>query len=213
MAAARARQHPTARGREAAGAPRLRRHRMSHRLLRPSSRHAGNLFTAPQGALMIHFETNLGRFTVELFEKEAPVTVANFLKYIDEGFFDGTIFHRVIPGFVIQGGGFTEDMSQKRTNPTIKNEADNGLKNARGTLSMARTNDINSATSQFFVNLKDNGALDHSRGNFGYAVFGKVTEGMEVIDQITAVETGRRKGHEDVPVDAVIMTSVRRLAK
>ena len=162
---------------------------------------------------MIRFETTLGEFTVELFEKQAPVTVANFLKYIDEGFFDGTIFHRIVPGFVIQGGGFTEDMSQKRTNPTIKNEADNGLKNERGTLSMARTNDINSATSQFFVNLKDNGALDHKRGNFGYAVFGKVAQGMEVIDQIASVETGRRKGHEDVPLEAVIMTSVRRLAK
>jgi peptidyl-prolyl cis-trans isomerase A (cyclophilin A) len=162
---------------------------------------------------MIRFETTLGEFTVELFEKEAPVTVANFLKYIDDGFFDGTIFHRIVPGFVIQGGGFTEDMSQKRTHPTIKNEADNGLKNARGTLSMARTNDINSATSQFFVNLKDNDALDHKRGNFGYAVFGKVAQGMEVIDQIASVETGRRKGHEDVPLEAVIMTSVRRLAK
>jgi peptidyl-prolyl cis-trans isomerase A (cyclophilin A) len=162
---------------------------------------------------MIRFETTLGEFTVELFEKEAPVTVANFLKYIDDGFFDGTIFHRIVPGFVIQGGGFTEDMSQKRTNPTIKNEADNGLKNERGTLSMARTNDINSATSQFFVNLKDNVALDNSRGNFGYAVFGKVTQGMDVIDQIAAVETGRRKGYEDVPVEAVVMTSVRRLPK
>ena len=157
---------------------------------------------------MIHFETNLGRFTVELYEKEAPVTVANFLKYIDEGFFDGTIFHRIVPGFVIQGGGFTEDMSQKKTQAPIKNEADNGLKNSRGTLSMARTNDINSATSQFFVNLKDNDFLDHSRGNFGYAVFARVTEGMEVIDKIAAVETGRKKGFDDVPVDAVIMTSV-----
>ena len=162
---------------------------------------------------MIRFETTLGEFTVDLFEKEAPVTVANFLKYIEDGFFDGTIFHRIVPGFVIQGGGFTEDMSQKRTHPTIKNEADNGLKNERGTLSMARTNDINSATSQFFVNLKDNDFLDHKRGNFGYAVFGKVTRGMGVIDQIAAVETGRRKGHEDVPLEAVIMTSVRRLAK
>jgi peptidyl-prolyl cis-trans isomerase A (cyclophilin A) len=162
---------------------------------------------------MIRFETTLGEFTVELFEKEAPVTVANFLKYIDDGFFDGTIFHRIVPGFVIQGGGFTEDMSQKRTHPTIKNEADNGLKNERGTLSMARTNDINSATSQFFVNLKDNEFLDHKRGNFGYAVFGKVAQGMEVIDQIAGVETGRRKGHDDVPLEAVIMTSVRRLEK
>jgi peptidyl-prolyl cis-trans isomerase A (cyclophilin A) len=162
---------------------------------------------------MIRFETTLGDFTVELFEKEAPVSAANFLKYIDDGFFDGTIFHRIVPGFVIQGGGFTEDMSQKRTHPPIKNEADNGLKNERGSLSMARTNDINSATSQFFVNLKDNDFLDHKRGNFGYAVFGRVTEGMDVIDKIAAVETGRRRGHEDVPLEAVIMKSVRRLAK
>jgi len=162
---------------------------------------------------MIRFETTLGEFTVELFEKEAPVTAANFFKYIDDGFFDGTIFHRIVPGFVIQGGGFTEDMSQKRTHPAIKNEADNGLKNERGTLSMARTNDVNSATSQFFVNLKDNDFLDHKRGNFGYAVFGRVTQGMDVIDKIAAAETGRRKGHDDVPLEAVIMTSVRRLAK
>jgi len=162
---------------------------------------------------MIHFETTLGKFTIELFEKDAPVTVANFLKYVDDGFFDGTIFHRIVPGFVIQGGGFTEDMTQKRTHPAIKNEADNGLKNERGSLSMARTNDINSATSQFFVNLKDNDFLDHKRGNFGYAVFGRVTQGMDVIDKIAAVETGRRRGHEDVPLEAVIMTSVRRLAK
>ena len=162
---------------------------------------------------MIHFETTLGRFTVELYEKEAPITVANFLKYIDEGFFDGTTFHRIVPGFVIQGGGFTADMSQKKTNPTIKNEADNGLKNARGTLSMARTNDINSATSQFFVNLKDNEFLDHSRGNFGYAVFGRVTEGMDVVDKIAAVKTGRRHGHDDVPLEAVAMTRVHRAEK
>ena len=159
---------------------------------------------------MVRFETTLGEFTVELFEKEAPVTVANFLKYIDDGFFDGTIFHRIVPGFVIQGGGFTEDMTQKRTRPPVKNEADNGLKNERGTLSMARTNDINSATSQFFVNLKDNDFLDHKRGNFGYAVFARVTEGMDVIDKIAAVETGRRRGFDDVPVEPVIMKSVRR---
>ena len=159
---------------------------------------------------MIRFETTLGDFTIELYEKDAPITAENFLRYVDEGFFDGTIFHRVIPGFMIQGGGFTEDMSQKRTKAPIKNEADNGLKNERGTLSMARTNDINSATSQFFVNLKDNDFLDHSRGNFGYAVFGKVTEGMEVIDKIAAVDTGRKKGYDDVPVEAVIMKSVRR---
>jgi peptidyl-prolyl cis-trans isomerase A (cyclophilin A) len=160
---------------------------------------------------MIRFETSLGDFTIELFEKDAPLSAANFLKYIEDEFFDGTIFHRIVPGFVIQGGGFTEDMEQKKTHPPVKNEADNGRKNARGTLSMARTNDINSATSQFFVNLKDNDFLEHSRGNFGYAVFGRVTEGMDVIDKIAAVETGRRRGFDDVPVEAVIMKSVRRI--
>ena len=158
---------------------------------------------------MILFETTLGDFKIEFFEKEAPLSVANFRKYIDGGFFNGTIFHRIVPGFVIQGGGFTEDMTQKKTEAPIKNEADNGLKNSRGTLSMARTNDINSATSQFFVNLKDNDFLDHSRGNFGYAVFARVTAGMDVIDKIAAVETGRKRGFDDVPVEAVIMKSVR----
>ena len=160
---------------------------------------------------MIRFETTLGNFTIELYEDKAPVSAENFLRYVDEAFFDGTVFHRIVPGFVIQGGGFTEDMSQKKNHPPIKNEADNGVKNTRGTLSMARTNDINSATSQFFVNLKDNDFLDHTRGNFGYAVFGKVTEGMDVIDKIAAVKTGRRRGFEDVPLDPVIMTSVRRV--
>ena len=160
---------------------------------------------------MIRFETSLGDITIEMLEKEAPVTTANFLKYVDDGYFDGTIFHRVIPGFVIQGGGFTEDMTQKRTQPPIKNEADNGLKNARGTLSMARTNDVNSATSQFFVNLTDNAFLDHSRANFGYAVFGKIVEGMDVIDKIAEVETGRRRGHDDVPVEPVIVRSAKRI--
>jgi cyclophilin family peptidyl-prolyl cis-trans isomerase len=158
---------------------------------------------------MILLETTLGDFKIEFFEKEAPISVANFKKYVEDGFFDGTIFHRIVPGFVIQGGGFTEDMSQKKTKAPIKNEADNGLKNSRGTLSMARTNDINSATSQFFVNLKDNDFLDHSRGNFGYAVFARVTAGMDVIDKIAAVETGRKRGFDDVPVEAVIMKSVR----
>jgi peptidyl-prolyl cis-trans isomerase A (cyclophilin A) len=158
---------------------------------------------------MILFETTLGDFKIEFFDKEAPISVANFKKYVDDGFFDGTIFHRIVPGFVIQGGGFTVDMTQKKTQPAIKNEADNGLKNSRGTLSMARTNDINSATSQFFVNLKDNDFLDHSRGNFGYAVFARVTEGMDVVDKIAAVETGRKRGMDDVPVEAVIMKAVR----
>ena len=161
---------------------------------------------------MIRFETTLGDFTIELFEKDAPQSVANFLRYVDDGYFDGTIFHRIVPGFVIQGGGFTEDMTQNKTNPPVKNEADNGRKNARGSLSMARTSDIHSATSQFFVNLKDNDFLDHSRGNFGYAVFARVTEGMDVVDKIAAVETGRKRGFDDVPVEPVIMKSVRRTA-
>ena len=160
---------------------------------------------------MILFETTLGDFKIEFLDKEAPLSVANFRKYIDDGFFNGTIFHRIVPGFVIQGGGFTEDMTQKKNHPPVKNEADNGRKNSRGTLSMARTNDINSATSQFFVNLKDNDFLDHSRGNFGYAVFARVSAGMDVVDKIAAVETGRKRGFDDVPVDAVIMKSVRRI--
>jgi cyclophilin family peptidyl-prolyl cis-trans isomerase len=161
---------------------------------------------------MVRFETNHGAFTVEFFPAEAPVTVANFLQYVDEGHFDGTLFHRVIPGFVIQGGGFASGMKQKKTRAPIDNEANNGLKNLRGTLSMARTNDINSATSQFFVNLKDNDFLDHGPRNYGYAVFARVTEGMDVIDAIAAVSTGSRMGHQDVPRDDVIVSSARRVA-
>src|SRR5262245_43322932 len=159
------------------------------------------------------FTTSLGEFTVELFEKEAPVSVENFLRYIDDKHFDGTVFHRVIPGFVIQGGGLTAEMSQKKTREPIQNEAANGVKNKRGTLSMARTNDINSATSQFFVNLKDNDFLDHKPGSFGYAVFGRVTEGMDVVDKIAAAKTGNRRGHQDVPVDDVTVISATRVDK
>jgi cyclophilin family peptidyl-prolyl cis-trans isomerase len=158
------------------------------------------------------FTTSLGSFTIELLPKEAPISSENFLKYADEGHFDGTIFHRVIPGFMIQGGGLTGDMQQKKTHAPIRNEAANGLKNKRGTLSMARTNEVNSATSQFFVNLVDNAFLDHKPGNFGYAVFGQVVEGMDVIDKIAAVETGRRKGHDDVPVKDIVVESARRVA-
>ena len=160
---------------------------------------------------MIRFETSHGAFTVELFPKEAPATVANFLRYVDDGFFDGTIFHRIVPGFVIQGGGLTADFASKKTRAPIANEANNGLKNARGTLSMARTSDINSATSQFFVNLSDNAFLDHGPRDYGYAVFGRVPDGMDVIDKIAAVKTGRKRGFDDVPVEAVIMKSVRRI--
>lgn len=159
---------------------------------------------------MVVFSTNYGDFTLELYPDKAPITVENFLSYVDSGFYNGTIFHRVIPGFVIQGGGFTEDMQQKRTQAPIKNEADNGLKNLRGTLSMARTSDINSATSQFFVNLKDNAFLDHGSRDFGYAVFAKVVDGMDVVDKIAAVPTGNRGGHQDVPREPVIVNSASR---
>lgn len=159
---------------------------------------------------MVRFETTHGGFTIELFERDAPLTVANFLQYVDDGFFDGTIFHRIVPGFVIQGGGLTADFGQKRTRDPVKNEADNGLLNERGTLSMARTNAPHSATSQFFVNLVDNAFLDYRPGNHGYAVFGRVTEGMDVIDKIAAVRTGRRQGYTDAPMEDVVITSARR---
>ena len=157
------------------------------------------------------FETTLGDFEVELFEKEAPVSTENFLAYIDDEFFDGVIFHRVIPGFMIQGGGFEPGMKQKKTKAPIKNEATNGLKNERGTLAMARTNDVNSATAQFFINLVDNDFLDHQdKSNYGYAVFGKVTSGMEVIDKIAKVPTTNRSGHQNVPAADVVITKAAR---
>lgn len=162
---------------------------------------------------MLLFNTSKGDFTVELFTAEAPISSENFLAYVDAGFFDGTIFHRVIPNFMIQGGGFTADMKQKATREQIKNEAKNGKQNLRGTLSMARTNDIDSATAQFFINLKDNDFLDHKPGSYGYAVFGRVTSGMEVVDAIAKVKTGRRGHHDDVPVEAVVITKVSRTDK
>ncbi len=160
---------------------------------------------------MIRFETTHGAFTVELFPKEAPVSAENFQRYVDDGFYDGTIFHRVVPGFVIQGGGLTPDLANKKTRDPIANEAKNGLKNGRGYLSMARTSDINSATSQFFVNLVDNAFLDHGSRDFGYAVFGKVAEGMDVIDKIAKVSTGNKKGHQGVPMEDVVIISARRV--
>jgi len=161
---------------------------------------------------MVRFETSLGSFTLELDAAKAPVTVENFLSYVDEGFFDGLIFHRVIPGFMIQGGGFAPDMSQKKNRAPIKNEATNGLRNLRGTIAMARTNEVNSATAQFFINLKDNDFLDNSPGNFGYAVFGKVVDGLDTIDRIAKEKTGRRKGHDDVPVTDVVIQSAKRVS-
>jgi cyclophilin family peptidyl-prolyl cis-trans isomerase len=161
---------------------------------------------------MVRFETSLGAFDIELFADDAPITVENFLQYVDAGHFTGTVFHRVIPGFVIQGGGLDKDMQQKETRAPISNEAKNGRRNLRGALSMARTNDINSATSQFFVNLVDNAFLDHQPGNYGYAVFGRVVAGMEVVDQIAKVRTGSKRGHDDVPLEPVVVTSAQRVA-
>ncbi len=158
---------------------------------------------------MILFSTSHGEFSVKLFDDDAPISTKNFLDYAASGHFDGTIFHRVIPNFVLQGGGFTPEMQQKQTQEPIKNEADNGLKNERGTLSMARTSDVNSATSQFFVNLVDNAFLDHGDQDFGYAVFGRVTQGMDVIDKIAAVATGKKGGHQDVPLDPVVVESAK----
>jgi len=160
---------------------------------------------------MVRFETTHGPFTIELFPKEAPVSVENFLRYVDDGFFDGTLFHRIVPGFVIQGGGLTAEFQNKKTREPITNEAKNGLKNKRGWLSMARTSDINSATSQFFVNLSDNGFLDHGPRDYGYAVFARVVDGMEVVDKIAKVKTGRRKGYQDAPMEDVIINSARRV--
>ncbi len=157
---------------------------------------------------MITIKTNHGDIQVELFDDRAPVTCENFRQYIADGFFDGTIFHRVIPNFMIQGGGFDESMQQKKTRDPIKNEADNGEGNRRGTLAMARTMDVNSATAQFFINLKDNTFLNHGGRDFGYAVFGEVSDGMDVVDAIASVKTANRGGHQDVPVETVVITEV-----
>ena len=156
-------------------------------------------------------ETSMGTITVELDDAKAPVTVTNFIEYVKSGHYDGTIFHRVIDGFVIQGGGVTKDMNQKETRAPIKNEAANGLKNARGTLAMARTMIVDSATSQFFINLVDNEFLDYRGPDprmFGYAVFGKVTDGMEVVDRIAKVKTGFAGPHQNVPEEPVIIRKV-----
>jgi cyclophilin family peptidyl-prolyl cis-trans isomerase len=157
---------------------------------------------------MITIKTNHGDIKVKLFDDKAPITCENFRQYVAEGFFNDTIFHRVIPNFMIQGGGMEADMSQKATRDPIKNEADNGESNRRGTLAMARTMDVNSATAQFFINLRDNDFLDHGTRDFGYAVFGEVVDGMDVVDAIAAVPTGNKGGHQDVPVETVTIVEV-----
>lgn len=168
--------------------------------------------TEKREAPVVVMETSKGTIRIELYPEQAPITVENFVAYADAGFYDGTIFHRVIPGFVIQGGGFTPEMVQKETRDPITNESDNGLQNLRGTLSMARTPAAHSATSQFFINLQDNAALDYggrAGATYGYAVFGKVIEGMDVVDAIAAVPTGTAGGMQDVPVDPVVIERAR----
>ncbi|MDG0990971.1 peptidylprolyl isomerase [Luminiphilus sp. nBUS_16] len=160
---------------------------------------------------VIEMKTTFGVITLELDAEKAPKTVENFVRYATEGFYDGTIFHRVIDNFMIQGGGFDADMQQKETAEPVENEADNGLKNDRGTIAMARTMDPHSATAQFFLNVKDNDFLNHSGKNmqgWGYTVFGKVTAGDDVLDKIRTVETGNKSGHQDVPKDSIVIESV-----
>lgn len=157
---------------------------------------------------MITIKTSHGDIGIELFDEKAPISCENFRQYVADKHFDGTIFHRVIPNFMIQGGGMDETMNPKPTRDPIKNEADNGEKNLRGTLAMARTGVVDSATSQFFINLRDNDFLDHGGRDFGYAVFAKVSDGMDVVDQIAGVATGNKGGHQDVPLDTVTIVEV-----
>ncbi|MVW76203.1 peptidylprolyl isomerase [Pseudomonas xionganensis] len=170
---------------------------------------AGSLHAAENPKVLM--TTSLGEIEIELEAQKAPVSVENFLGYVDRGYYNNTQFHRVIPNFMIQGGGFDADMQQKQTEAPIKNEADNGLRNLRGTLAMARTQVRDSATSQFFINHKDNAFLDHGARDFGYAVFGKVTRGMEVVDKIAQVPTGNRAGHQNVPQQPVLILEAKRL--
>lgn len=161
---------------------------------------------------VVVIETSMGNITVELNQEKAPISVENFLGYVNDGFYDGTIFHRVIASFMIQGGGFTKDMEKKPTREPIQNEANNGLKNDRGTLAMARTPEINSATAQFFINVKDNDFLNYkgdSPQEYGYAVFGRVTDGMDVVDDIRDVDTGTRGPFQDVPQTPITINSIR----
>ena len=161
---------------------------------------------------VIELSTSLGPIRIELYADKAPKTVANFLQYAKERFYDGTIFHRVIPGFMVQGGGFTSDMEQKKTREPIANEAQIGLKNTTGTIAMARTSNPHSATAQFFINVADNEFLNFTgptQQGFGYCVFGRVTEGMDVVNQIVATPTGNRSGHQNVPLKPIVIKSVR----
>ena len=164
------------------------------------------------GNPVVLVSTSFGDVTVELFKDRAPVSVENLLGYVEEGFYPGTIFHRVVSGFVVQGGGFTADMTEKATRPPIQNEATNGLRNLRGTVAMARTQSLRSATSQFFFNVSNNSDLDHtgfSPRDFGYAVFGRVLAGMDVVDRISRTPTHSARGMDDLPVEPVVITGVK----
>jgi peptidyl-prolyl cis-trans isomerase A (cyclophilin A) len=168
-------------------------------------------FSAFAKSPVVVFETNMGSFEIELNEEKAPLTVKNFLMYVDEKFYDGLIFHRVMNGFMIQGGGYNEKMQEKKTKAPVKNEAKNGLRNDIGTIAMARTADPDSATAQFFINVSDNSSLNYpSPDGHGYAVFGKVTTGMHVVNRIKTVKTGALQGHQNVPMDPVIIKMVKR---
>ncbi len=170
----------------------------------------GLLSLAALAAPSVEMQTSMGRIVIELDSEKAPKTVQNFVQYANEGFYNGTVFHRVIPGFMIQGGGFTVDMEQKPAARKVDNEGKNGLKNDRGTIAMARTADPHSASSQFFINHRDNSALNHpSPDGWGYTVFGKVTQGMDVVDKIARVETGNRSMQQNVPLEPVIIQSVK----
>lgn len=157
----------------------------------------------------VTMQTSMGNIELQLDDKQSPVSVANFISYAKSGFYDHTIFHRVIAGFMIQGGGFTTDMQQKETHPAVKNEAANGLRNLRGTIAMARSSEVDSATSQFFINVADNAFLDHGQRDYGYAVFGKVTKGMDIVDKISQVATTNNGPYQNVPVQPVSILSVK----
>ncbi|KPW97655.1 MULTISPECIES: peptidylprolyl isomerase [Pseudomonas syringae group] len=172
---------------------------------------AANLMAAPDKATHVVLDTSFGQIEIELADTKAPLSTQNFLGYVDSGFYTNTIFHRVIPGFMVQGGGFTQQMVQKPTKAPIENEAKNGLHNVRGTIAMARTSVVNSATSQFFINTNDNAMLDNGARDFGYAVFGKVVKGMDVVDNIVNARTTTQKGMQNVPIDPILIKSAKRV--
>ncbi|QZN95693.1 peptidylprolyl isomerase A [Symbiopectobacterium purcellii] len=174
-----------------------------------SSVMVSSAFAAPAATTRVLLTTSEGNIELALDNQKAPVSVKNFVEYVNSGFYNGTTFHRVIPGFMVQGGGFVDEMKQKATNPPIKNEADNGLRNVRGTIAMARTAEKDSATSQFFINVADNAFLDHGQRDFGYAVFGKVVKGMDVADKISQVQTSNVGPYQNVPSKPIVIKSAK----